>query len=323
MTGGSLDGARRALAHDGVTQDGVTRDRLTHVLDPAFGPANDPAVVALREAIALAAPARPAALAHDDLPLDATDAPLRRYLRWQVRDFVAQRAVFLVPLALLGLYVGWELFRMATARGYTPLGGDEVVQRGFTNLAHAATAAFVVLGTAISTFGIVARERERGLQRFLFAKPVGVLPYYLQKLGVAFVGTLAVTALACVLAAIIFPFAVPVASLAMLALSVATMVAGTIFLVSTLVRFDAPLALFLTALNVPLWALSITRPPWWALEVVAQLHWVVPPAHLVGAFLDPGAPLPPAPVAAALMTGYGLVCALAGLLVLRRRSIIV
>jgi len=280
-------------------------------------------VVALRDAIALAAPTPPAALDHDDLPLDATEAPLRRYLHWQVRDFVTQRAVLLVPLALLGLYVGWELLRFATLREFSELRDEAMVQRGFTAVAHAATAMFVALGTAISTFGIVARERERGLQRFLFAKPVGVLPYYLQKLGVAFAGTLAVTALACVLAAIIFPFAVPAASLAMLALSVATMVAGTIFLVSTLVRFDAPLALFLTALNVPLWVLSVARPPWWALEVVAQLHWVLPPAHLVASFVNPGSQLPTAPVAAALMTGYGLVCAVAGLLVLRRRSIIV
>ena len=303
--------------HDGAYDD------VRHALDPAFGPAHDPAVVALREAIALAEPARPSALAHDDLPLDATEAPLRRYLRWQLRDFVAQRAVFLVPLALLGLYVGWELLRFARLREFSELQDPAAVQGGFMTVAHAATAMFVALGTAISAFGIVARERERGLQRFLFAKPVGVLPYYLQKLGVAFVGTLAVTALACVGAALLFPFALPAASLAMLALSLAAMLTGTIFLVSTLVRFDAPIALFLAALNVPLWVLSLAAPPWRALEAVAQLHWVLPPAHLVGAFIDPGSQLPTAAVAAALMAGYGLVCVLAGLLVLRRRSIIV
>jgi hypothetical protein len=314
MTDATHGRAAPARVHDGA-YDGVR-----HALDPAFGPAHDPAVVALRDAIALAEPARASEIAHDDLPLDATEAPLRRYLRWQVRDFAAQRAVFLVPLALLGLYVGWEVLQFAMLRGAM---GDAAVQEGFGQLARGATAAFVVLGMAISTFGIVARERERGLQRFLFAKPVGVVPYYLQKLGVAFVGTLAVTALACGLAAVIFPFAMPVAALTMLALALATMLGGTIFLVSTLVRFDAPLVLFLTALNLPLWALSHEGPPWWLLQTVAELHRLLPPVHLVASFFEPGGPLPSAPVAALLMAAYGVACTLGGLLVLRRRSIIV
>lgn len=287
-------------------------------LDPAFGPAQDPAVRALREALTLAEPARHPAPAHDDLPLEHTEAPLRRYLRWHVRDFVRQRAVFLVPMILLGLYFGWELLGVATGKA-----SDEDLQQGFAMLSRAAVAAFVGMGTAIATWGIVSRERERGLQRFLFAKPVGVVPYYLQKLGVAFVGVLAVTALACLLAGLVFPFALPLGTLALIGVSLATMLGGTIFLVSTLVRFDAPLALFLAALNVPLWALSMQRAPWWLVDAIAQLHWLLPPTHLLGAFFERSPMLPSTPVAAALMAGYGIACALAGFLVLRRRSIIV
>jgi hypothetical protein len=52
---------------------------------------------------------------------------------------------------------------------------------------------------------LVSRERERGLQRFLFAKPVNIVRYYLQAFAINSVGSLIVLAGAVLLAAATAP----------------------------------------------------------------------------------------------------------------------
>lgn len=279
-----------------------------------------------------------AALRADGLPADLgafaaaqpvgepAEAPLGRYLRWQLRDFVRQRAVWLLPIALFALWTAWYNYDAAeVARGLAQgAAGDGPLRRTepmiFRELALAGSVLFAGLGSLLATFGIVAGERERGLQRFLFAKPVGVVRYYLQKLGVALAGQLACSVLLLVAAMLVFARGVPLLEATGIAACLAVLVGGLTFLVSTLVRHDGPIAAALLMASLPVAAAADHGHRWWA-QLLAPL---LPPAHAVGAFLDDAGIglFGVGPAGAALwMLGYGIVCIAAGVAVLRRRSI--
>lgn len=320
--GTNATGASRPGTNGARPTATAPRASVTELLDPAFAPANDPAVRALVEATAMAVPAgvRPLeapAPEHDELPLDAAEAPLRRYLRYQVRDFALYRGSFLVVMAMIGLYLAWYVTRFAAGAP------QPIPPSAFLEMSVVAMSLFTGLGVTLSTYGLVARERERGQQRFLFAKPVGVVPYYLQKLAVALGGFLLVALVLVLLAGLVFgqPVDLPLVMGAVSALAI--MGGGTAFLLSTLFRYDSPIAGILAVANIPLWVLTheaTLRFP--VLRTIGQLHWVLPPLHAIEAFVDTTPMSGLSPLTAWLwMVGYGLACIAGGVAVLRRRSI--
>ena len=244
------------------------------------------------------------------------EAPLRRYLRFQVQDFARQRAVWLFALGLLGLYFfrdNYDPALVAAGQGR----GDQPEPETWREIATAGLSGFGLLSTLFAVHGIVSQERERGLQRFLFAKPIARIPYYLQKLGVAFVGVLALVTILALLTGAAFSRAVPLESVLLMTAALFASVGGLTFLLSTLVRFEGGLALIATAAVIPLTQLASSDTSWAAL---GALRVILPPLQRLLPLVDAttGDPL------RAMLTAvaYGAVYAGLGIAVLRRRSIL-
>lgn len=257
-------------------------------------------------------------LATDEtLDVAPAESPLRRYLKYQVRDFVQQRAAWLLALGLLGIYFFWYNYDPAlVAERMAERPGGEA--RQFAGMVTGAMAAFAGLAAVFSVHGLVSAERERGLQRFLFAKPVARIPYYLQKLAIAFVGTMLLTLVVVTLIGAVFGRAVPVESAMMLGTAMFASVGGLTFLLSTLVRFEGGLALIATLGVIPLRELSEDGGAWaW----LGALRYLLPPIERFGPLVDPA--IGGDPLRAMLWAvAYGAVCVAAGIAVLRRRSIL-
>lgn len=259
----------------------------------------------------------------DDAPLAPEDVRgnLRRYARYQWRDYWQRRGFWLAGAALFGV---WLLTWIAANRGGRggPVGAAEM-----TALSHVLFALGGVAAGLIGAGGLVARERERGLQRFLFAKPVPIVRYYLQGLAVNGVGSLLVLLAAVLVAALVLPGVIPVATVFAGAALAYVLASGLTFLISTLLRWDAPIAAAWLAAGVPLTAAAYNG-FWWA----QPLRWLFPHGPAVAVFeaLRPANMgdvnsvaqiLTPLTGAALVGAAYGLACVAAGVAVLRRRSI--
>jgi ABC-type transport system involved in multi-copper enzyme maturation permease subunit len=265
----------------------------------------------------------------DDEPLapDQVAGNLRRYARWQWRDFWQRRGFWMAAAALfcvwlLVQYVLADRVRGAPGGGLAryPLQPDEVM-----GISHAAFAIGGVLAGLLGAGGIVSREREHGLQRFLFAKPVNVLRYYLQAFAVNGVGSLLVLLGTVLLAAAAAPQALSVATLLVVAAAGYLVGGGTTFLVSTLWRFDAPLAGAWLLAGFPVVALAENGWRW-----AQALQWLFPHAPALAAvkavapgFNGPGAEVLPLVflLVALVAAVWGAGCVAAGAFVLRRRTI--
>lgn len=256
-------------------------------------------------------------LSDETLDVPPADSPLRRYLLYQIRDFVKQRGAWMLAIGLLGIYFVWDNFdpsrSVGRRRGGEPMDPMESIRQGILVMGTG----FAFLSSVFATHGIVSAERERGLQRFLFAKPIARIPYYLQKLGIAFVGTLVLTAVLMSLAGLVFGVSVPLGSALALAVALFVSVGGLTFLLSTLVRFEGGLALLLSLAVIPLRELS-QETNW---QMLGALRFLLPPLERLGPLVDltaSGDPLR----AMLWALSYGAVYIVAGLLVLRRRSIL-
>ena len=252
---------------------------------------------------------------------ELTASPLRRYARWQLRDFVRNRAVWLVPLGILAIWIfraNYDLraFEYMNRVVKPRITEAEYFRQQFNGLLGVAG----VLGSLIASFGIVSRDRERGLQRFLFARPVTIWRYYLQAFAVNGAGLLAVAALGLAATAIVFARPVPFGvGLGYVAVCYAVL-GGFTFLLSTLVRFDAALAGVLSLLAMPLSALASHAQGFWG-AVARVVSWPLPPAAALGALLDPGDPRMAPGTALAISLAYGAAYVSLAVAVLRKRSI--
>lgn len=265
----------------------------------------------------------PAGAERDDAepgePDDAAAGNLRRYARWQWRDFWQRRGAWLGLGALLGVwlltYLAWHGGGPSGMRG--PMPAENV-----KGMAHV----FFMLGGAMAALlgvgGIVSRERERGLQRFMFAKPVRPLRYYLQAFAVNSAGALLVVAGAVLLAALLLGPLVPVGTVLGVAVGAYLLTAGVTFLASTLIRFDAPVAAVWLLAGFPVLAASENH---WALA--RALVWLFPqgPAaaavKAAGLTNGPGDPLVFGALVVLVGVLYGLLAFAGGVAVLRRRAI--
>jgi hypothetical protein len=119
------------------------------------------------------------------------------------------------------------------------------------------------------------------------------------------------------LAGLVFGVSVPLASALALAVALFASVGGLTFLLSTLVRFEGGLALLMSLAVIPLRELS--RETNW--EMLGALRFLLPPLERLGPLVDVNAIGDP--LRAMLWAlSYGAVYIVAGLLVLRRRSIL-
>lgn len=112
-------------------------------------------------------------------------ANLSRYARWQLQDFLLDRGIALVIIAvLMGLP---EVIMMRRFAGPVP--------RDPTQTALRIASALAIIFALVSLNAQVSGDRAKGYFRFLFAKPVSPAAYYAQQFAVWFVGLLVVVAL--------------------------------------------------------------------------------------------------------------------------------
>lgn len=264
-------------------------------------------------------------------PLDPDAEPranLWRYATWQIRDFVRERGGWILALGGAALAIfrtkydpSW-LERIGS--GYHPsVNGHLMTEADYFRQQLANTLGSIgFLGAFIASHSLVSRDRERGFQRFLFAKPLRPTRYYLQSFlvnGAGYVGTIG---LLLVLAAATFLRGVPMLGGLAVAAGAYAAFGGFVFLLSTVVRYDAGLAIFATMAGLAAQGAARDRgAPWaplfWAVgKLVPPFTWVADAlsAAAQGRTLDAMlASLPP--------IAYGAACVAAGLAILRRRSI--
>jgi hypothetical protein len=232
--------------------------------------------------------------------------------------------VLIAPLLLLAIWIFRDNYDAAAM-------AEEIAARGGRGDGPATEPAFfrmIIIGASmlagaassiLSTFGIVSREREGGHQRFLFAKPVKLVSYYLQQLVVNGVGMMAVLSCALLFTSLVFMRPVPVLLPLLAWATMYVVVGGMTFLLSTLVRFELALAGMLGLLSVGLHA-AAQDGRWWAIAT----SWLLPPFHYMESFItDSSRPWRPG-IAGTVVTllGYGAAYIGAGIAVLKRRSII-
>ncbi|HEY0779494.1 MAG TPA: ABC transporter permease [Gemmatirosa sp.] len=265
-------------------------------------------------------------LTPDDEPLapDDVDGNLRRYARWQWRDFWRNRGSWLGLGALLGVwllvYLAWHGGRVTGPGGVissAPMPAENV--RG---MAHVMFILGGALAGLVGVGGLVSRERERGLQRFLFAKPVRPVRYYLQAFAINSVGALLVVTGAVLVAGLLLGSLAPVGTVLGVAVGAYLLTAGVTFLASTLIRFDAPVAAAWMLAGFPMAVASENHWP-----IARILVWLFPQGPAValvkafGAGRGSGNVVVLGALVVLVAVLYGLLALGGGVAVLRRRAI--
>jgi hypothetical protein len=241
-----------------------------------------------------------------------TRARLGRYGLWHLRDYLRDKGIAtLITLGLVGYLTQIPIMRAREAG----VGGELMAQ--------AADQAFVsalkflgFVGVLFATNGIVADDRRHGYFRLLFAKPVSIVAYYAQKWLVYGAGFLLVCGvLLAIHGATVEPF-FPSTFLPAFAL-IYVALGGIGFLLSAAWRFDWLSLAAVLGLSDMMWLLFREDT-----GLVGTLIRLLPPVHrLEGLYqaVRVGEALPMTDVA--WLGGYGALCFVAGLLVVRRRPL--
>jgi ABC-type transport system involved in multi-copper enzyme maturation permease subunit len=239
-------------------------------------------------------------------------ARLGRYALWHLRDYLRDKGIAtLITLGLVGYLTQIPIMR-ARAAGF---GGDLMEQ--IADQAFISGLKFLgFVGVLFATNGIVADDRRHGYYRLLFAKPVSVAAYYAQKWAVYGVGFLIVAALLLGLyGATVEPF-FPATFLPTIAL-IYVALGGIGFLLSAVWRFDWLSLAAVLGLSDVLWLLFKDDP-----GLPSSLVKLLPPVHLLdGVYtaVREGGGVGVNDVV--WLGGYGIACFVAGLAVVRRRSL--
>ena len=259
------------------------------------------------------------------------------YALWQLRDYLKDRGVSTIIVAILTGYLSFEsvVKELPFPRVADPVSADLIARFGSAPAVHAARmgqfnyallssslGALVFVGALFAMNGIVANDRKMGFYRFLFAKPVTPTRYYGQAFIVHWLGFLAVMLLLAALYGLVVWPVVTGALVVVLALMFLAY-AGIAFLLSAAARWDWLSLVAASLVSVLLWQRfgASTHP-------LATLLFLLPPLHRVNEIFAsvPGAPGAAAPSEIpwpllAWLAGYGAACFVAGLVVLRYRRL--
>jgi hypothetical protein len=122
--------------------------------------------------------------------LATRSARLGRYALWQLRDYLLEKGV---GTAIVMLFAGSLTFvgvRASLATRQVPDNlARTMINQGFLSL----LGMLMLLGVLFATNGMVSDDRKNGYYRFLFAKPVNVPRFYVQKFMVYGAGFLLVS----------------------------------------------------------------------------------------------------------------------------------
>jgi hypothetical protein len=237
-------------------------------------------------------------------------ARLVRYALYQVRDYAVERGIHTF---LIGIVLFFPILLALFGVGSPAQLPDDMLRESLSALLPMYGFIAVVIGVN----GIISGDRQRGYFRFLFAKPVSPIRYYLQAFIVNGIGTIAMTALLvlCLAALAGQPFPWHVLSYVGLYWLSA---GGVGFLLSAVTRFDW------IALAVVWWMAQLLRTlapmlDGWYHDV---LHVLLPPAHLMSQLAENLARGASTPMPSLLwVAGYGALCTVLGLAALRLRPL--
>jgi len=243
-------------------------------------------------------------------------ARLLEYAPWILRDYGTNQGP---STALVVLMIGF-LTLLPVIQGLTgePAHLGKVSELIASRMLQALVPPLVFIGAFFATNGIVSNDRKLGHYRFLFAKPVSPPAYYGMVFGLYGAGFLVVTL---ALMGVWWVTVRPMFPLELLAVACIMYVAygGIGFLLSAAWRFDwLSLVTVLLVANVgwSVWG-TATGPKRWLLNLLPPVHR----ANEVYALVARG-PLTGVPwTSIAWLAGYGLLCFLAGLYVIRRRPL--
>jgi hypothetical protein len=237
-------------------------------------------------------------------------ARLGKYALWQFRDFVMDRGIAIVLIGLLWGYVLIEPLRRAMGSSFAT---------GTTSpawpLLVTVSSSIVSLAVLIALNGIVSTDRKMGYYRFLFAKPVSRVGYYVQVFFVYMIGVLAAMLLLALALRSVAPF-FSVVNFILYAALIYIAMGGIGFFISVATRFD-----WLTLAAVWLGS-RVLRDVYGAKPGFAsKLVELLPPVHKlneVAQTMISGASAPTRDVV--WLLGYGAAFFVLGLVLLQRGS---
>ena len=261
------------------------------------------------------------------------------YALWQLRDYLKDRGLSTLVVAVLSAYLGWSMVteKVPMPRSTDAAPAELVVRFGSAHAVYAARmaefsfhfvrdtlGAVVFLGALFAMNGIVANDRKQGFFRFLFAKPVTASRYYGQAFVVHTVGfTLVMLLLGVMYGVVVWPVLTLQFVLVVGLMFVAY--AGIAFLLSAAARWDWLSLVAVSVASVFFWSKfeGSTHP-------LSVLLYLLPPLHradevyaaVSGTPVISAAEAPVVPWPLVLwFAGYGILCYIAGLVVLRFRRL--
>ena len=245
---------------------------------------------------------------------------LVEYAPWILRDYFTNQgpstALVVLLVGVLTITSELSIISMMGGPGGPVKLGDiplDVARRAL----HTITPTLTFLGALFATNGIVANDRKLGYYRFLFAKPVSPPVYYASTFALYGAGLIGISFLLLLVWGLAVRPMFPPEFFAIVAVFYVAY-GGIGFLLSAAWRFDwLSLVTVLFVANV-LWSL-------WE-HATGLRHWVLyllPPVHRAGdvyALLLHGQ-RGTSWMAIAWLGGYGLICFVLGMIVIRRRSL--
>ena len=261
------------------------------------------------------------------------------YALWQLRDYLKDRGLSTLVVAALSAYLGWSMMTDTSPmpRPTDAASAELLVRFGSAGAVYAARmaefsfhfmrsmlGALIFLGALFAMNGIVANDRKQGFFRFLFAKPVTPSRYYGQAFVVHCVGFMLVMVLLALLYGVIVWPVLSVQFVLVVGLMFVAY-AGVAFLLSAAARWDW----------LSLVAVSVAATFFWtkfgaSTHPLARLLYLLPPLHradevylaVSGTPVISAAEAPAVPWPLVLwFGGYGILCYIAGLIVLRFRRL--
>ncbi|MGH7638801.1 MAG: hypothetical protein ACREOK_14220 [Gemmatimonadaceae bacterium] len=243
---------------------------------------------------------------------DTRRARLAAYIPWMLRDYLTNQGPATLIVVLLIGYMGLlPVIELGASLGDVPA---DMAGR----LLLAIIPAFAFLGPFFATNGIIANDRKFSYYRFLFSKPVSPIAYYVTMFLVYGVGVFVVTlALMGIWSIVVRPM-LPMSLFAVVGIMYVAF-GGIGFLLSAAWRFD-----WLSLVTVLLVA-SVAWEQWGDAQGIARLPlYLLPQVHRASDIYAMVVARTAAviPWSAILWVGgYGFVCFLLGMVVIRRRPL--
>lgn len=247
------------------------------------------------------------------VPFDTKRARLLAYVPWMLRDYLTNQGPATLIVVLLIGYMA--LMPVLDGPLNVPLGDVP------SDMAHrillAILPAFAFLGPFFATNGIIANDRKFSYYRFLFSKPLSPIAYYVTTFLVYGIGVFVVTVVLMGIWALAVRPMFPGTMLLVVAIMYIAF-GGIGFLLSAAWRFD-----WLSLVTVLLVA-SVAWEQWGDVQGLLRLPlYLLPQVHRASDIYAMVVPRPASTPWAAMLWlgGYGFVCFLLGMVVIRKRPL--